>query len=66
MRKWRVGAGRDLGRMGDDQDLALLAQALQALADRVGDGAADAGVDLVEDHGGGGPAVGQAPPSAPA
>ena len=36
--------------MGDAQHLALGAQRAQFLPDHFGDGAADAGVDLVEDH----------------
>ena len=40
----------DLGRMGDDQHLRLPRQPRQPLADRAGNRAADAAVDLVEDH----------------
>ena len=46
--KMVVGAGGDLRRMGHDQHLDRLAEACQALADRIGGGAADPGVDLVE------------------
>ena len=49
MRKWPVGAGGDLRRMGDRQDLDR-AEPRQPLADGVGDRAADARVDLVEDQ----------------
>ena len=45
-----VGAGGDLRAVGDDQHLAVAGQALQAQAHRVGHRAADALVDLVEDH----------------
>ena len=44
-------ARRDLRRMGYDENLQAGAEALQPLADRRGDGAADAAVDLVEDQG---------------
>ena len=45
------GARRDLGAVGHHQHLARLGQAGQALADRMGRGAADAVVDLVEHQG---------------
>ena len=47
------GAGRNLGRMGDKQNLRGLRQALQPLAHRVGHRAADAAIHLVEHQGGG-------------
>src|SRR5262245_28395269 len=46
----RGAAGGDLGRMGDDENLAGGGEAVQPLADRAGDRAADAAVDLVKDH----------------
>ncbi|MNV03626.1 hypothetical protein D3C71_939030 [compost metagenome] len=48
----RVALGGDLRQMGDAQHLALLAQGAQLVPDDVGHGAADARIDLVEDHGG--------------
>ena len=45
-----VADRRDLGAVGDDQDLPVRGQARQALADRGRGGAADAAVDLVEDQ----------------
>ena len=41
---------RDLGAVGDDQDLGAGGQVLQAFADGLGHGTADALIDLVEDH----------------
>ena len=46
----RRRARRDLRRMGHRQHLHALRQPRQPLADRVGDRAADPGVDLVEDQ----------------
>jgi hypothetical protein len=37
--------------VGDDQHLRLAGQPMEAFADRAGHRAADAAVDLVEDHG---------------
>ena len=48
-----VGLGCDLGEVGDADDLAAGAESVQLLADEGGGGAADVGVDLVEDDGGG-------------
>ena len=48
--RWLVAARRDLRAVGDDQHLAALGEPVQPLADRAGDRAADAAVDLVEDH----------------
>src|SRR3954469_11447459 len=45
-----VPAGSDLREMGDAKDLALLAELAHRLANRFGDRAADADVDLVEDE----------------
>ena len=45
-----VGEGRDLGQVGDDEDLALGGQPGQPAADLDRGPAADAGVDLVEDQ----------------
>ena len=45
------GTRGDLGGVGDDQDLGALPQLLQALAHGIGNRAADAAVDLVEDQG---------------
>src|ERR1700683_5581298 len=45
-----VSTGGDLGAVGDDENLGVSGEALQAQADRVGDRAADALVHLVEDH----------------
>ena len=45
-----VGAGGDLRQVGDGDDLAAGAELLHEAADGLGDGAADAGVDLVEDQ----------------
>src|SRR5207253_1386792 len=44
------GFGGDLRRMRDDEDLEALAEALEALSHRCGDGPADPAVDLVEDQ----------------
>ena len=62
-----VGAGGDLRAVGDHQHLGLAGQPLQPQADRVGHRAADALVDLVEDHQRLRPAAARrpAPPSAP-
>ena len=57
--RWRCAARGDLGAVGDDEQLRALRQAVEALADRAGDGAADAAVDLVEDHRPGVAALGQ-------
>ncbi len=46
-----MALGSDLWQVGHAQHLALLAEGAQLLADNVGHGAADAGVDLVEHHG---------------
>ena len=46
-----VGVGRDLGQVGDAQDLVAPGQRPQAAPDRVRAPAADARVDLVEDEG---------------
>ena len=43
-----LGARRDLGRVGHREHLRLAREARQPLAHRVGDRAADAGVDFVE------------------
>jgi hypothetical protein len=43
-----IGARRDLGRMGHDQDLDHPAEPREPLADRIRRGPADTGVDLVE------------------
>ena len=48
-----VGVGRHLGQVGDDQHLVPVGQAGQRAAHGERGGAADAGVDLVEDQGGG-------------
>ncbi len=48
IRKWLLGHRRDLGQVGDAQHLARVAERAQALTDRAGGLAADAGVDLVE------------------
>jgi hypothetical protein len=45
-----VGAGRDLRQVRDRQHLAVAAELLHQAADGLGDGAADAGIDLVEDQ----------------
>ena len=45
-----VGDARDLGQVRDRQHLCALGEALQRRRDRVRSLAADAGVDLVEDH----------------
>ena len=45
-----VGAGGDLGQMGDRQHLAVLSELAHQPPDGVADRAADAGVDLVEDQ----------------
>ena len=47
--KWVVGERRDLRQVGDAEDLAGLAEPPQPLADRARGGAADPGIDLVED-----------------
>src|SRR5215218_11371311 len=46
-----VGEGGDLRQVGDAEHLPFAPQRLQPLADDPGGLAADAGVDLVEDHG---------------
>src|SRR3954464_12359641 len=46
----RVGKGRYLGEMRDDHHLMPAPRAAQALSPRRGGGAADAGIDLVEDE----------------
>ena len=48
--KMGAGARRHLRRVGDREHLHALGKAREAHADRVGDGAADGGVDLVEDQ----------------
>ena len=45
-----VGAGRHLGQVGDGQHLPVAAELAHQAPDRLRDGAADAGVDLVEDQ----------------
>ena len=45
-----VGAGGHLRQVGDGQHLAVAAQLLHQPADGFGHGAADAGIDLVEDQ----------------
>ena len=47
----RVGVGGDLWQVGDAQYLPVLAEGVQQAANGVGDFAADAGVDFVEDDG---------------
>ena len=46
----RVGARRDLWGVCDCQYLHSARQAREALADRIGDRAADAGIDLIENE----------------
>jgi hypothetical protein len=46
----RVGEGGDLRQVRDDDDLVAAGQACEATPDLDGRPAADAGVDLVEDH----------------
>ena len=46
-----VGERGDLGQVGDDEDLGLLGEGRQAASDLHRCGAADPGVDLVEDEG---------------
>ena len=46
-----MAAGGDLGRVRHHEDLNILREPRQALADGIGDGASDAAVDLVEDEG---------------
>src|SRR6185436_21180438 len=46
-----VGEARHLRQVGDGEDLAALREALELAAHGGGFAAADAGVDLVEDHG---------------
>ena len=53
------GASGDLRRMSDDQHLALLGKPGEPFADGAGDRAADAAVDLVEDHRRGAPRLSQ-------
>ena len=53
------GAGRDLRRMGDQQDLGGFRQALQPFAHRIGHRAADAAIDFVEHQRGGRRDLGQ-------
>ncbi len=57
--KCQCGAGGDLGGVGDGENLRLDRQAREALADRVGDRAADPGVDLVENQRRRGAALGE-------
>ena len=59
IRKWLVRPRGDLRRVGDGEHLRARGEPRQALADRVGDGAADAGVDLVEHQGRRGAALGE-------
>ena len=47
----RVGVGGDLWQVGDAQHLPALPEGVQQAANGVGDFAADAGVDFVEDDG---------------
>src|SRR6185295_13722438 len=46
----RIGVGGDLRQVRDAEDLERGAERTQLAADDVGDAAADAGVDLVEDQ----------------
>ncbi len=48
-----IGERRDLGQMGDADDLAMTTESRQPATDLKGRLAADPGVDLVEDHAGG-------------
>src|SRR5699024_3329555 len=50
----RIGPGRDLRQVGDDDDLGVAGEFGQAAADLDGGLASDSGVDLVEDVGGDG------------
>lgn len=45
-----IGEGGDLGEVRDAEDLLSSSEAIQAFADAFGDGAADAGVDFIEDE----------------
>src|SRR5687767_9874457 len=54
-----VAARGDLRTVGDDEQLRAFGQPVQPLADRAGDGAADAAIDFVEDHRRGGAAFGK-------
>ena len=54
-----VAAGGDLRAVGDDEQLRAVRQPVEPLADRAGDRAADAAVDLVEDHRRGAAVLGQ-------
>ena len=54
----RVGEGGDGGQVGDAEDLVVAGHVGDGAADLVGDGAAHAGVDLVEDIETGRPALG--------
>ena len=45
-----VGLGGHLGQVGDHQHLGMVPEVGQGGSDRGGRGAADAGIDLVEDH----------------
>src|SRR5438876_274808 len=47
---FELNQGGDLRQVGDAEHLALLAEASQRPADRLGDAAADAGIDLVENQ----------------
>ena len=59
MRKMRAGLRRDLRRMRDGEHLHALGEPREPPADRLGDGAAGAGIDLVEDQRRRGAAIGE-------
>ena len=50
-RKWRSARARDLGKVGDRDDLGVPGEPAERVSDRMRGPAADPGVDLVEDHG---------------
>ena len=64
--KVRVGVRRDLRQVRDAQHLKRRAERLELAADDVGDPAADAGVDFVEDQAGRASAGGRALRALPA